>query len=82
MNFYFRKRPIDLLCSNVKGGGFSSGNSILMQRESDKQKESQKQQKAKVRAVGDIGGTEVGVGTGSHSSLGSLSGLSCLVSLV
>ena len=54
MNFDFRKRPLDLLCSNVKGGAFSSGNSILMQRERDKQKDKNKKQKG--RAVGKIGG--------------------------
>ena len=47
-----------------EGGAFSSGNSILMQRERGKQKERQKQKKAKVRAVGKIGGTEAGVGRG------------------
>ena len=54
MNFDFRKRPLDLLCSNVKGGAFSSGNSILMQRERDKQKDKSKQKQ--VWAVGKIGG--------------------------
>ncbi len=54
MNFDVRKKPLDLLCSNVKGGAFSSGNSILMQREKDKQKDKSKKQKG--RAVGKIGG--------------------------
>ena len=54
MNFEFRKRPLDLLCSNVKGGAFSSGNSILMQRERGKKRD--KSKKEKVRAVGKIGG--------------------------
>ena len=47
MNFDFRKRPPDLLCSNVKGGAFSSGNSILMQRERGKQKDKSKKQQEK-----------------------------------
>ena len=44
------------------GGAFSSGNSILMQRERGKKRNNIK--KAKVRAVGKIGGTEAG-GAGS-----------------
>ena len=45
MNFDFRKRPLDLLCSNVKGGAFSSGNSILMQRERGKKRDKSKNRK-------------------------------------
>ena len=54
MNFDFRKRPLDLLCSSVKGGAFSSGNSILMQRERGKKKETRA--KTEKGAVGKIGG--------------------------
>ena len=44
-----------------EGGAFSSGNSILMQRERGNKKR-QKQQKTQMLAVGKIGGTEAGVG--------------------
>ena len=65
MNFDFRKRPLDLLCSNVKGGAFSSGNSILMQRERDKQKD----KKQKGQAVGKIGGRKRAVPVGKGQQM-------------
>ena len=46
MNFDFRKRLLDLLCSNVKGGAFSSGNSILMQRERGSKKRQEQKRKS------------------------------------
>ena len=59
MNFDFRKRPLDLLCSNVKGGAFSSGNSILMQRERGKKRDKSKKEKSSGRSA-KFGGTEAG----------------------
>ena len=43
-----------------EGGTFSSGNLVLMQRERGKKRD--KNKKAKVRAVGKVGGTETGMG--------------------
>ena len=57
------KRTIDLLYSNVRGDTFSSGNSILMQRERGAKKETLTK-KTKVRAVGKIGGAEAGMSAG------------------
>ena len=95
MNFDFRKRPLDLLCSNVKGGAFSSGNSILMQRERDQKRDKSKKKQRFGRAAKSVGsgcGSRVGVqsrvavqselsGLSSLSGAVSseLSGLSCLV---
>ena len=49
-----------------EGGTFSSGNSILMQRERDNKRH--KSKKGQVRAVDKIGGTEAG-GAGSGEVL-------------
>ncbi len=62
MNFYFRTKALDLLCSNVKGGAFSSGNSIVMQRERDKQKDKSKKVGRPAKSVGGTGRCRVGKG--------------------